>query len=396
MRRFSLLKALSWNLQTKRSILLSIFFSMLMVGIVKGQGSDNRVISTTVPFLTFTPDARGGALGESGAATSPDIYSIYWNNAKLAFIDQKLGAALSYTPWLSNVTNDMFLGYAAGYFKIDSLQSVGVSFRYFDLGEFEVNDQLGDYVAEFNSYETAVDITYARKLSGKLGLGLTGRYIRSDIPGQFELLEDLVPGNSVAFDVGIFYKSKIRIAKKMTELALGGHISNFGSKISYDGGSKQSFIPTNLRLGASLSRSVNQHHGLMIAFDVNKLLIPSPPVISTNEQGVPVLVDGKDPDRSLLSGTFGSFGDAPGGFREELQELTFSFGFEYQYKHKLVLRMGYFYEHADKGDRKYFTFGFGTRLQGFNFDMSYLAPTAENHPLANTLRLSISFGLDKL
>lgn len=371
-------------------VLLIIFLSF---NYLIGQGSNNRVISTAIPFLTFTPDARAAGLGDAGVATSPDIYSIYWNNGKLAFLEQTIGATLSYTPWLSNITDDMFIGYAAACYKIDSSQAVGISLKHFDLGKFEINDDVGSFVANFNSYETAIDVTYSRKLSSKIGLGLTGRYIRSDIPGQFALLEDLQPGKTLAFDLGVYYRNRLNIAKKPTEFSFGIHISNLGQKLSYDGGIQQYFIPTNLRLGAALSSEISPDHQVMFAIDLNKLLVPSPPIYSKNEQGELVIAKGEDPNRSLLSGVWGSFSDAPDGFGEELQEISLSLGAEYSYKSKLFLRTGYFHEHENKGGWKYLTFGVGIKVQKFMVDFSYLVPTVENHPLANTLRLSLGFAL---
>lgn len=377
-----------------RYFVLALSFIVINFNNLFGQPSDNRILSTAVPFLAFTPDARAGGLGDVGVATSPDAYSIHWNNGKLAFLDQTIGVALSYTPWLSNITNDMFIGYATAYYKIDSTQTVAASLKHFDLGEFEINDDAGSYVANFNSYETAIDLTYSRKLSSKIGLGLTGRYIRSDIPGQFALLEDLQPGKTIAFDLGVYYQNEISIAKKSANLSFGFHLSNFGKKLSYDGGAQQYFIPTNLRLGAAIRTKIKLDHQVMLAVDMNKLLVPTPPIKGINEQGELVITEGEDPNRNLLSGIWGSFSDAPDGFREELQEISLSFGVEYAYKSKLFLRMGYFHEHENKGGWKYLTFGSGFKLLKFAVDFSYLVPTVENHPLSNTLRLSL--GLDLL
>ena len=362
------------------------------LGQVLGQNTSARYISTVVPFMNISPDPRGAGMGESGVATTPDLYALYWNNGKLPFIDQKIGATVSYTPWLSNITNDMYVGYAAGFYQIDDLQSIGISFKYFDLGEFDIHDLLGEYVASFNSFDNAFGLTYARKLSRKLGIGLTGRYIRSDIPGQFALLEDLKPGQSVAFDIGVFYSNVKQIFQREGEFSWGIHLSNLGTKMSYDGGKTAYFLPANLRAGLAVRSNLNQNDHISLSLEVGKLMVPTPPITERTNSGELIIVEGKDPQRSLLSGVLGSLTDAPGGLKEELQELTYSIGIEYLYKELISLRTGYFHEHELKGNRKYFTFGSGIKINRFDLNVSYLAPTVKNHPLAHTLRFSLTFG----
>ncbi|MDN5202170.1 type IX secretion system outer membrane channel protein PorV [Fulvivirgaceae bacterium BMA10] len=361
---------------------------------MSGQAIGSGVLNPGVPFLSLTPDARGSSLGESGAATDPDVYSLYWNNAKLVFIEHKMGGTLSYTPWLNKIANDMFISYVAGYLKIDDKQAIGLSLRYFNLGEFQINDGLGTFIAELNPYEVAVDATYSRKLTDHLSLGISGRFINSNISRQFALLEDIGAGYSVAIDLGVYYKKSITLAGNNADLSLGAHLSNFGTKINYGNNGNGDFIPTNLRMGTALRNYLDENNSLTFVFDINKLMIPTPPVYGRDESGNREIIDGKDPNRSLFSGTFGSFGDAPGGLSEELKELTFSTGLEYWYKSAFAVRAGYFHENRYKGDRQYLTFGLGFRYQVFGFDTSYLAPLSKNHPLAETLRFSVLFNFN--
>ncbi len=361
---------------------------------ISGREVGSKVLIPAIPFLNLTPDARGGALGSSGVATDPDINSLYWNNAKLVFIEQKIGGTLSYTPWLNKIANDMFISYVAGYLKIDDRQAIGVSMRYFNLGEFQINDKLGAYVADLSPYEMAFDAAYSRKLSDQLSIGVTGRFISSNISRQFELLEDIGVVYSMAVDLGVFYKKSITLAGNNTDLSLGAHLSNFGPKINYGNSSSKDFIPTNLRLGVALKNYLDNYHSLTFVFDINKLMVPTPPVYGKDESGNLNIINGKDPDRSLFAGTFGSFGDAPGGIREELQELIFSGGLEYMYRNNAALRVGYFHENKNKGNRRYLTFGTGFKYRAFGLDVSYLVPVVENHPLAETLRFSLLFNVD--
>lgn len=372
-------------------------------GFISGQDSLRNPITVAVPFVSFAPDSRASAMGDVGVATSPDANSIHWNNAKLAFIDTDMGFAFSYSPWLGKIVNDMSLNYLAFYKKIDQTQTFGASFRYFDLGEIQKYDGNAVFQGVENPNELAIDGTYSRKLSENMGIGVTLRFIWSNIAGDLTGAPDAKAGTSVAVDLGWYYTKPIIFSGKNSEISFGAHISNIGQKITYSAESNENFIPANLRIGSAFKTSLDQYNTLTFAFDINKLLVPTPPIYQTDANGErvldtngdPIIQSGKDPERSLLSGTFGSFGDAPRGFREELEELTYSVGLEYWYRDLFAARAGYFSEHKNKGDRKYFTVGAGFRYQIFGFDFSYLIPRKQNHPLADTLRISLLFNLNQ-
>lgn len=366
-------------------------------------GQDRNPITVAVPFISFAPDSRASAMGDVGVATSPDANSIHWNNAKLAFIETDMGFAFSYSPWLGNIVDDMSLNYLSFYKKIDQTQSFAASFRYFDLGEIQKYDGNAVFQGVENPNELAFDGTYSRKLSDKMGVGVTLRFIWSNLAGDLQGAPDAKAGTSVAVDLGWYYTKPFMLSGKNSELSLGAHISNIGQKITYSAESNENFIPANLRLGSAFKTNLDPYNTITLAFDVNKLMVPTPPIYEKDEDGEEVtdsngnkiIAKGKDPNRPLLSGTFGSFSDAPGGFREEIQELTYSVGVEYWYRDVFAARAGYFSEHENKGDRKYFTVGAGFRYQIFGFDFSYLIPKGQNHPLADTLRISLLFNLDK-
>jgi len=382
---------------------LLAFVSFGQSGFISGQDSLRNPITVAVPFISFAPDSRASAMGDVGAATSPDANSVHWNNAKLAFIDTDLGFSFSYSPWLGNIVDDMSLNYLSFYKKIDQFQTFGASFRYFDLGEIALFDEFANSNGVENPSELAVDATYSRKLTEYMGLGVTLRFIWSNLAGNITGAPDAKAGTSVAVDLGWYYKKPVTFSGKESEFSLGAHISNIGQKITYSAESNENFIPANLRVGSAFKTNLDPYNTFTLAFDVNKLLVPTPPIYQTNSNGErvtdangdPVIAQGKDPNRSLLSGTFGSFGDAPRGFEEELEELTYSVGLEYWYRDIFAARAGYFAEHENKGDRKYFTLGAGFRYQIFGFDFSYLIPQGQNHPLADTLRISLLFNLDQ-
>ncbi|MEP1093976.1 MAG: type IX secretion system outer membrane channel protein PorV [Cyclobacteriaceae bacterium] len=367
-----------------------------------GQDSASRPITVSVPFLTFAPDSRASAMGDVGVATSPDANSVHWNNAKLAFIDTDLGFAFSYSPWLGNIVDDMSLNYLAFYKKIDQTQAFGATMRYFDLGEIALFDEFAVAQGVENPSELAVDGTYSRKLSENMGLGVTLRFVWSNLAGNITGAPDAKAGTSVAVDFGWYYTKPLLLSGKDSELSLGAHISNIGQKVTYSSESNENFIPGNLRIGSAFKTNLDAYNTITFALDINKLLVPTPPIYQTNSAGEievdangdRIIAKGKDPNRSLLSGTFGSFGDAPDGISEELKELTYSTGIEYWYRDVFAARVGYFSEHLNKGDRKYFTVGAGFRYQVFGFDFSYLIPRGQNHPLADTLRVSLLFGLN--
>lgn len=384
-------------------LVLATFHSVGQSSFISGQDSLRNPITVAVPFLNFAPDSRASAMGDVGVATSPDANSVHWNNAKLAFIDTDMGFAFSYSPWLGNIVDDMSLNYLSFYKKIDQTQAFGASFRYFDLGEIALYDDFANSQGVENPSELAVDGTYSRKLSERLSLGVTLRFIWSNLASNIQGCVECKAGTSVAVDFGVFYTKPFILSGKNSELSLGAHLSNIGQKITYSAESNENFIPANFRLGSAFKTDLDPYNTITIAFDVNKLMVPTPPIyqtdgsgnIETDSNGNKIIAKGKDPDRSLLSGTFGSFGDAPRGFKEELQELTYSIGAEYWYRDLFAARAGYFSEHKNKGDRKYFTVGAGFRYQIFGFDFSYLIPRGQNHPLADTLRISLLFNLNQ-
>lgn len=366
-------------------------------GALGGQDTDRNPITTAVPFLTFAPDSRGSAMGDAGVATTPDVNSAHWNNAKFAFIENDLGFSFSYSPWLGNIVDDMSLNYLSFYTRIDPTQTFGASFRYFDLGEIQLIDENQNDLGIENPQELAVDATYSRKLSEKMSIGASVRFIWSNIAGNITGAPDAKAGTSVAVDLGWYYTTPITFSGKSADLSFGASMTNIGQKMTYSTESNENFIPGNLRIGTALRTELDPYNSLTFTIDVNKLLVPTPPIVETDTAtGQDVIVAGKDPDRPLLSGTFGSFADAPRGFEEEMEELMFSFGAEYWYRDIFAVRAGYFLEHENKGDRKYLTLGAGFRYQVFGLDFSYLIPQGgQNHPLADTLRLSLLFNLDK-
>ena len=376
-------------------------FVIAQTGIIVGQDTSRRVITTAVPFLSITPDSRSGAMGDAGVAISPDANSVHWNPSKLAFIDNKMGFALSYSPWLAKIINDMSLSYLSGYYKLTREQTIAVSLRYFDLGEIFFTDDNNNPQGEFNPKELAIDATYARMLSEKFSLGITLRYINSNLTGHFQTSSvEAKPANTVAADVSAFYKTDTKIG----ELAFGGNISNIGAKVTYSNQENKDFIPINLRLGSALTTEIDPYNKITFALDFNKLLVPTPPIYATDANGeyiidpvtnLPVIERGKDPNRNLLSGMFGSFSDAPDGFSEEMQEIMISFGTEYWYNDLFAARLGYFYENANKGNRQYFTMGVGFRYNVFGFDFAYLVPPQQEHPLAETLRFTLHFNFEE-
>lgn len=383
------------------SLLVLSTFVNAQTGIIVGQDTSRRVITTAVPFLSITPDSRSGAMGDAGVAISPDANSVHWNPSKLAFIDSKMGFALSYSPWLAKIINDMSLSYLSGYYKLTREQAIAVSLRYFDLGEIFFTDDSNNPQGEFNPKEFAIDATYARMLSEKFSLGITLRYVNSNLTGHFQTASvEAKPANTVAADVSAFYQTDTKIG----HLAFGGNISNIGAKLTYSDQENKDFIPINLRLGSALTTEIDPYNKITFALDFNKLLVPTPPIYATDANGAiivdpvtdkPVIERGKDPNRPLLSGMFGSFADAPDGFSEEMQEIMISVGTEYWYNNLFAARLGYFYENANKGNRQYITMGVGFRYNVFGFDFAYLVPPQQEHPLAETLRFTLHFNFEE-
>lgn len=334
-----------------------------------------RAITTAVPFIGITPDARHAALGDAGVATSADANAAYWNAGKLVFIEnKKYGGSFSYTPWLGKIVNDMWISSLSGFVKLDQEQAIAVSLKYFDLGEISFRGYQNEPLGDFNPKEAAFDATYSRKLTENFSIGLSGRYIFSNLTGAFTG-SDAQAGNSVAADLGVFYTKELR-GTRASILSFGGQISNIGAKISYTDNNNKDFLPTNLRLGGAYTTELDAYNSLTFILDVNKLMVPSP---GANRDTV-----------SLLSGMFGSFSDAPGGAKEEFQEFMISSGVEYWYRNIFAARLGYFNEHKDKGNRKYMTMGIGFRKEKFGIDVAYIVPTNQReHPLAETLRFTL-------
>lgn len=362
--------------------------------LISGQDTSRRVITTAVPFLMIAPDARSGAMGDAGAAISPDANSNHWNIGKLAFIDTDYGVSLAYTPWLGKVFNDMAIIYLSGYYKIDNNQAVAASMRYFDLGEITFTNSIGTVIRPYNPQEYSFDLSYSRKLSEKLGIGVTGRFIHSNLSGDVSTQNfDTRPGRSVAADIGLYYNTDMEMTGAESGLALAAVITNIGNKITYLSEDDERFIPTNLRIGSAYTHQLDPYNSLTLALDLNKLMVPTPygSLYEYDEDGK--LIPGSEP--SLIRGIFGSFGDAPDGFGEEIRELTVSAGVEYWYNDLFAGRAGYFYEHDQKGGRKFFTLGVGLRYQLFNLDFAYLVPQEQQHPLAETLRFTLGVNFEK-
>lgn len=385
------------------AISLILASSYTTFGQFVGQDTTSRVITTAVGFLTITPDARVAGMGDAGAALSPDVNAIFWNAGKLAFNEQKMGFSLSYSPWLSKIVDDMSLSYLSGYYKIRDDQALGLELRYFDLGDIDLFDNMGNPTGNVRPREWALGGTYSRKLSDNLGIGVSLRFIHSNLTQNIASLgNDNKPGTSVAGDIAVYYQKDIQVGGTTSNLAFAGSITNIGGKISYLNEDTKDFLPTNLKLGTAFKTNFDAYNTITLALDFNKLMVPTPPIYETDENGEivvdpngdPVILDGKDPNRGVISGMFGSFADAPGGFSEEMQEFMISIGAEYWYNNIFAARAGYFYEHQNKGNRKYFTVGLGFRYQVFGIDFAYLIPTQQEHPLAETLRFSLLFNFE--
>jgi hypothetical protein len=396
--------------------LLASFSAIAQSNLIIG-ATGERVITTGVPFLSITPDARSGAMGDVGVAISPDANATYWNTAKLAFLDTELGVSGSFTPWLSKVVNDMSISYLSGYKKLNEDQALGLSMTYFDLGDIQLTDNQGNLLNLVSPREFSIAASYAMKFSENLSGGMNLKFIHSNIfagTTSGSGAGDGRPGISAAADIGVYYTKDANLGGKDSNFSLGAVISNIGPKISYMDADQADFLPTNLRLGGAYTTDLDPFNSLTFALDVNKLMVPTPPVYARDENqriiredpndpnSDPVIERGQNPNRGLISGMFGSFADAPDGFGEELSEFTISAGIEYWYNDLFAVRGGYYYESQDKGDRRYFTAGLGLRYQVFGVDFAYLVPQGtrtgtgiDTNPLAETLRVSIQFNIDQ-
>jgi hypothetical protein len=378
--------------------LLSLTVSAQNSPVITGQDPNRRVITTAVPFLNFAPDSRHSAMGDVGVATSADAFSAHWNAGKMAFVENDMGFSLSYSPWLGRLVNDMFVSYLTGYRRIDEKSAWGIDLRYFNMGDIQLTDGRGNELGEFTPRDIAIGGTYSRKLSENFGLGISARFIHSNLSGNISSVggSESRPGVTVGADVGVYYNKEVYSGNKTGMFSWGATITNIGPKITYNSAEDLDFIPTNLRVGTAYLVNFDNFNSLTFALDFNKLLVPSPPIWKRNEDGSLATDDngnliiepgnGRNPNRPLLSGMFGSFTDAPGGFREEMQEIMISFGMEYSYNKMFALRTGYFYENPNKGGRRYFTMGLGyVYKEMLAFDFSYLVPQIQNHPISRNL-----------
>ena len=355
-------------------------------------------VTTSVTSQSIAPDARAGGMGDVGAATDPDVTSQYWNVAKYPFTISRAGVALNFTPWLRKLVNDMNLAYLSGYYRIGDYSAVSASLRYFSLGEVQTNynpTQQGTAMT-INPYEMSVDAGYSLMLSEKFSIGTAVRFIYSDLKADYT--DDVTPGSAFAADLGAYYQDYVNIGQRECQLGLGLNISNIGSKISFGGDNNSYFIPTNLRLGASLMVPIDEYNRITFAADANKLLVPTYPKIKEGESPTDfdARVQKEYYDVSSISGIFKSFGDAPNGVKEELQEIQWSLGAEYVYNDKFTLRAGYHHESENKGNRKYFTVGAGFKMNVFSLDAGYVISTAATNPLDQTLRFTLTFDMDGL
>jgi hypothetical protein len=349
----------------------------------------NNPIVTAVPSLSIAPDARGGGMGDVGAATTPDVNSQFWNPSKYVFMESNVGVSVSYTPWLRKLVDDINLSYLAAYYKLDQRQAISASLRYFSLGQIILTNQLGDEFARAQPNEFAFDVAYSRMLSEKLSAAATLRIIYSDMNNGINQAEGtpMYPGFAVAADVSAYYRTPIPIQGVDGTLGLGINISNIGSKISYDDFATSNFIPTNLKIGASYDYPIDNYNKISASVDLNKLLVATPKL-------TPTLQDITDYNNmSPLTSIFNSFSYAPQGFSEKLAEIMWSIGAEYSYNNQFFVRGGYFNESQYKGNRKYFTAGAGFKLNVFQLDASYVISTSQTNPLDQTLRFSLSFDL---
>lgn len=383
--------------------IISIFFIGNLNAQIKRREDllgQNNAITTAVPFLMIAPDARAGAMGDGGVATSPDANSLHWNPSKYAFIKDDFGFSMSYTPWLQKLVPDINLMHLSGYYRIDKQQVISASLLYFSLGDINFTDENSVDLGTYKPHEFAVDAAYSRRLTDNFSMGIAGRFIYSNLTlGQSvgSSTQSTKPGSSVAADVSAFYTNEFKFGR----LNFGANISNIGTKVAYSDETKfKNFIPINLRLGAAYQKDIDDYNSITFAVDINKLLVPTPPVYDrdssnkiiydpvTNE---PIIYKGKTSDVSVVSGIFQSFNDAPNGFKEEMQELNYSVGMEYWYDKQFAIRSGYFYEHKNKGGRQFVTLGLGLKYNAFGLDFAYLIPTEKNNPLQNTLRFSLLF-----
>jgi len=391
---------------------MKILFFMLLAFVLltiktygQSDGEQPNPITTAVPFLLIAPDARGGGMGDIGAATTPDAYSLYWNPAKYAFIDKDFGFGIGYVPWLRGLVNDIGLFSLTGFKKFGDKQAIAMSLRYFSMGEVMFTNDVGQELGAVKPNEWTIDATYSRKFSRVISGAVAGRFIYSNlVPVNYGAYQ-VKPGISVAADIALYGHKEIEV-KGLTAsyFDFGFNISNIGAKISYSSSSSlTSFIPTNLRFGVAYTMDLDEYNRISLSLDLNKLLVPTPPIYAVDSSGQPIYDDngnkviekGKNPEVSPIAGIIQSFYDAPYGFKEEMQEINVVASAEYWYNKLFAIRAGYFWESKYKGNRQFFTLGAGLRYNVFGLDFSYLIPVASNNPLQNTMQFTLLFNFNK-
>ena len=380
-----------------------ILMSLLMTGVIAkaqmqetGQDLDYNVISTAVPFMIIAPDARSAGMGDLGVSTSPDVYSMHWNPAKYAFIEDDFSVGLAYSPWLRKLVPDMNIAYLAVSKRMSDKSAIAGSLKYFSLGEINFRGPSNEDLGTYSPNEFAFDLCYSRKLGDYLSAAVAGRFIYSHLTQGVTNYSRAAW--SVAADVAVYYQRPVYFSSIDGDFSWGVAITNMGSKMSYtNANSRTDFVPTNLRLGPTLKLNIDEYNSIALSVDINKLLVPTPPIYDST--GLNIL-KGKDPNVSMIQGMIQSFYDAPGGFSEEMKEFTWSIGAEYWYNKMFAVRAGYFHESQMKGNRKYLTFGAGLRYNVFAIDVSYLVPmnnkaNSGTNPLEGTLRFNLAFNINK-
>ncbi len=386
-------------------VLLSLLTSFAFSQTTNVHEGQLNTITTAVPFLQITPDARGGAMGDVGVATAPDYSAQFANPSKYVFSKKRFGIGVSYTPWMKKLVNDISMPSIMGYYKLDKNNAVSGSLRFFTLGNITFTDDIGTNQGDYKPNEFTIDGTWSRLLTKRFSMGMTARYIYSNLTlGQQVGGEATRAGQSIAADISMYYTKPLKIdGVEKADLSFGANISNIGQKISYTETTRKDFLPTNLRIGTGLSLDIDAHNTINIGLDMNKLLVPTPPIYALDSLGHTlkdaagnyVIESGIDPNVSVVNGIMQSFYDAPNGINEEFKEINWGIGAEYWYEKQFAVRLGYFFEDKTKGARQFLTFGAGLRYSTFGLDVSYLVSNQQN-PLANTLRFTLSFDFDML
>ena len=392
-----IIRTQTFNTMRHYSRLAALLAGFLIAVAAKAQDyklSKYNPVEHAVISQTIAPDARAAGMGDVGAATDPDVHSQYWNPAKYPFCISRAGVALNYTPWLRQLVNDIDLAYVAGYYRIGDYSAVSGSLRYFSLGEVMTSTDANAMTVK--PYEMSLDVAYSMMLSETFSLAAAIRWIYSDL--RYDYSEESSPASAFAADIAMYYNNYINIGSRECQLGLGMNISNVGSKISYFGDDRSQFLPANLRIGASLMVPVDEYNRFTIAADANKLLVPTVPAQLEGESSADYQdrVIKEYSDVGSISGIFKSFSDAPGGFKEEMEEIQWSVGAEYIYHDQFSLRAGYHHQSESKGNLKYFTVGGGFRMNVFSLDVGYVISTAQTNPLDQTLRFTLAFDMDGL